>query len=142
VGDFLREKIRQGSRLSIVSAYFSIYAYAALQDELDSIEELRFLFGEPRFVRSLDPSRTAAKGFEIVGGGLRLANQLEQKRVARECAEWIRNKVEIRSVRRANLLHGKLYHLTDGHGVNDAIVGSSNFTVHGLGLGADGSNNI
>ena len=30
VGDFLREKIQDGSTLAIVSAYFTIYAYAAL----------------------------------------------------------------------------------------------------------------
>jgi SNF2 family DNA or RNA helicase len=66
---------------------------------------------------------------------------LEQKRVARECAEWIKQKVEIRSVKRAGLLHGKLYHV-DNNGVEQAILGSSNFTVHGLGLGAEGHNNF
>jgi len=32
VGDFLRGKILEGSDLSFVSAYFTIYAYAALKD--------------------------------------------------------------------------------------------------------------
>ncbi|MCL4871966.1 MAG: DEAD/DEAH box helicase family protein [Anaerolineae bacterium] len=142
VGEFLRDKIQPGSTLAIVSAYFTIYAYAALQSKLDGIEELRFLFGEPRFIRSLDPDRTESQAFEIVDNNLKLQNQLEQKRVARECADWITDKVQIRSIKQANLLHGKLYHLTDVHGRDDAIVGSSNFTVRGLGLGADGTNNI
>jgi len=34
VVDFLREKIAEGSELSIVSAYFTIYAYASLGEEL------------------------------------------------------------------------------------------------------------
>jgi hypothetical protein len=34
VADFLREKIQTNSRLSIVSAYFTIYAYDALKEEL------------------------------------------------------------------------------------------------------------
>lgn len=142
VGDFLREKIQNGSYLSFVSAYFTVYAYDVLKDELDSIEELRFLFGEPRFIKSLDPDKTDTKAFEIIDNGLNLKNQLQQKRVARECAAWMEAKVQIRSIKQSNLLHGKLYHLKDAHGRNDAIVGSSNFTVRGLGLGADGSNNI
>ena len=48
VADFLIEKIQCGSRLSGVSAYFTIYAYDALKDCLDRIEHLDFLFGEPR----------------------------------------------------------------------------------------------
>ena len=44
VGDFLREKIQAGSKLSIVSAYFTIYAYEALKDKLDSIENLAISF--------------------------------------------------------------------------------------------------
>jgi hypothetical protein len=142
VGDFLQEKLENGSELSIVSAYFTIYAYAALQTELDAIGGLRFLFGEPRFIRSIDPKRADSKEFIVSGNGLKLNNHLEQKRIAYECAAWIRNRVEIRSVKRANLLHGKLYHLTSPNDRYEAVVGSSNFTVHGLGLGTDGNNNI
>ncbi len=142
VGEFLREKIQDGSELSIVSAYFTIYAYAALQAKLDNIAELRFLFGEPRFIKSLDPDKTDTKAFEILDNGLKLHNQLQQKRVAKECAAWMEEKVQIRSIKQANLLHGKLYHLKDTNGRNDAIVGSSNFTLRGLGLGPTGTNNI
>jgi hypothetical protein len=98
------------------------------------IDNLRFLFGEPRFVNSLDPEKTDAKTFDIEEKGLQLNNRLEQKRVARDCAKWISDKVEIRSVKQANLLHGKMYHI-ENNGVEDAILGSSNFTVAGLGLG-------
>ncbi len=139
MGDFLREKIVQGSALSMVSAYFTIYAFDALKPQLQTIDSLRFLFGEPRFIKSLDPAKTDKKAFKIEDDGLQLQNRLQQKRVARECADWIRDKVEIRSVRQSNLLHGKMYHVAT-NGVEDAIVGSSNFTVHGLGLGEAGNN--
>ena len=140
VADFLKAKIRDGSRLSVVSAYFTIYAYEALKPHLDRIDHLDFLFGEPRFISSLDPEKTEKKAFILDGQGLHLANRLQQKRVARECAAWIRGKVDIRSVRHAQLLHGKMYHIAN-NGVEEAILGSSNFTVRGLGLGA-ASNNI
>lgn len=61
VGSFLQGKIQPGSRLSIVSAYFTIYAFEALKAQLTGIEDLQFLFGEPRFVRSLDPDKTDKK---------------------------------------------------------------------------------
>ncbi len=142
VAEFLREKIKHGSKLSIVSAYFTIYAYEGLKPELDGIEELRFLFGEPRFIRTLDPSKTDKKAFDIKDSGLTLQGQLQQRQVAKECAAWIRDKVEIRSVKQSSLLHGKLYHI-DHQGLVEAIVGSSNFTVSGLGLSAfAGRNNI
>lgn len=135
VADFLGNKLVDGSRFSVVSAYFTIYAYEALSKELDGIESLQFLFGEPRFIQSLDPERTDKKAFKIEDEGLTLANRLHQKEVARRCAEWIRNKVEIRSIREANLLHGKLYHINDGRREH-ALMGSSNFTLRGLGLSA------
>ncbi|MBI3734119.1 MAG: ATP-dependent helicase [Chloroflexi bacterium] len=140
VGDFLKAKIAPGSSLSVVSAYFTIYAYSRLKAQLDQIAGLRFLFGEPGFLRGLDPNKDEAKVFAIREDGLALQNHLEQKRVARECAEWVRAKAEIHSVRRANFLHAKLYHIASGDKI-DAILGSSNFTVRGLGLG-DANNNI
>jgi SNF2 family DNA or RNA helicase len=133
VADFLVDKISVGSKLSVVSAYFTIYAYEALSSKLDQIDHLNFLFGEPRFISSLDPDKTDKKSFKIEDDGLELANRLQQKEIARRCATWIRDKVEIRSVMQANLLHGKLYHIDDGRREH-AILGSSNFTQRGLGL--------
>ena len=139
VGDFLKEKTKQGSSLSIVSAYFTIYAYAALKAQLDVIGNLRFLFGEPRFIQILDPDKSDKKAFRIENDTLELANRLQQKCIAADCAAWINQKVEIKSVRQSNLLHGKMYHIAHNQG-EDAILGSSNFTVKGLGLGLTGNN--
>ena len=139
VASFLKEKIQDGSTLSIVSAYFTIYAYDALKNSLDRIQHLDFLFGEPSFVNRLDPSKTEKKAFIIDAAGLELANKLQQKRVAKDCAEWIEQKVEIKTIKQSNLLHGKMYHIATA-GVHDAILGSSNFTVRGLGLAAENNN--
>ena len=135
VADFINEKVGAGSTLAIASAYFTIYAYDALSAKLNQIERLQFLFGEPRFIASLDPENTDKKAFKIEDEGLALANRLQQKDIARRCAAWIRDKVEIRSIRQANLLHGKLYHIDDGRREH-AILGRSNFTRRGLGLSA------
>lgn len=139
VANFLREKIQGGSDLSIVSAYFTIYAYDGLKQHLEQIDRLRFLFGEPTFVARLDPSKTEKKAFIIDPAGLQLANKLQQKRVARECADWISRKVSIKTIRQSNLLHGKMYRVANGER-EDALLGSSNFTVRGLGLAESGNN--
>lgn len=70
VGEFLTEKILLGSKLLAVSAYFTIYAYEALKDHLNQIEHLHFLFGEPKFIKSLDPNKTDKKSFKIEDEGI------------------------------------------------------------------------
>ncbi len=139
VADFLQDKIQDGADLSIVSAYFTIYAFDKLRDELTNIKGLRFLFGEPSFI-NIDPDKTESKTFQLTESGLKLQNYLPQKDVAKACADWIEQKVEIRSVRKSNFLHGKMYYIENGNS-EDAIIGSSNFTVRGLGL-SETVNNI
>lgn len=134
LGEYLREKIKPDCRLAFVSAYFTIYAYERLRTQLDGIQELRFLFGEPRFLSNLDPDKSESKAFALDDSKIALANRLQQKLIARQCADWIRAKAEIRSIKQKEFLHGKMYHI-ENNGVNDAILGSSNLTVSGLGLG-------
>jgi len=146
VGDFLKEHITEDSSISIVSAFFTIYAYKHLEQKLDGIKNLRFLFGEPRFIKALDPEKNISKNFIIESNNkdnklvIPIESRLAQKATAKECAQWLREKAEIRSMVRPNFLHGKMYHVKQSSGVEKAIAGSSNFTVNGLGLG--GSPNI
>jgi hypothetical protein len=138
-GEFLRSVILDETKLSFVSAFFTLNGFGALQDVLERAGKLRFLFGEPRFVRSLDPENKQSRAYLLTDRGLALTNQLEQRRLARMCADWIERKVEIRSVTRTGFLHGKMYHVQDGK-VANALVGSSNFTLTGLGLMDQGNN--
>lgn len=138
VGDFLREQITPGSQLSVVSAYFTIYAYHDLRTKLDSIRRMRFLYGEPRGVGAMDPRGDADKAFRLTAdGAIKLKRVLAQKPLAQACEAWIRSKVAIRTVKKSNFLHGKLYHVTHSNEESAAVLGSSNFTRNGLGLGAN-----
>jgi len=87
VGDFLKSTIIDNSKLSIVSAYFTIYAYHSLGAKLNSINSLRFLFGEPTFIKALDPEKKNHREFKIEDDTLviPLESRLQQKSVAREC---------------------------------------------------------
>ena len=134
-GEFLQEHLTADARLFFVSAYFTIYAYEQLRPELEAAAELNFLFGEPSFLRSVDPSKTAGKDFKIADDDLKLAGPLRQKSVAAACAAWMaRESVRIRSFIRPDFLHGKLYYIEKANREREALTGSSNFTVAGLGL--------
>ncbi len=132
-GDFLRSYLGGETTLSVVSAYFTIHAYHALKGELDNVSQLRFLFGDPQFVNQLDKETKESREFSLTDGQLKLSNQLTQAKLAKECAKWIKEKVEIRTVNQTGLLHGKLYHIQNG-AIDHAMLGSSNFTLPGLGL--------
>ena len=138
VGDFLRHELDSQTNLSVVSAYFTIYAYHDLRQELDAIAGMRFLYGEPCGVDAMDPDAGAEKAFRLTNdGGIELRRVLTQKPLARACEAWIRQKVKIRTIRKSNFLHGKLYFLAGRNGKSTAVLGSSNLTRRGLGLGAN-----
>lgn len=131
--DFIREKVKPGSQLSIVSAYFTSSAHACLKAILDSASSTRLLFGEPRFLSIAEADSLIPPAFQLTDLGLTLVDQLRQRRTAKQCANWIRRSVEVRSVRKLGLLHGKMVHVYDG-AREHALLGSSNFTLNGLGL--------
>ena len=101
VVDDLKITLKQSSKVSIAAASFSIYAYEALKEELEAIDELRFIFTSPTFnkekaskekreffIPKLNRERNLfGSDFEI-----KLRNQLSQRAIARECAEWIQRK--------------------------------------------------
>lgn len=133
VGQFLIDNIKQDAHLSIVSAYFTIYAYKHPKTQLDHIEHLTFLFGEPTFIKSLDPTKINKRDFKIEDDKLviPIGSRLSQKSISRECSDWIKNKVDIKSMVKPNFLHGKLYLMENPNGAKEAVMGSSNFTVNG-----------
>lgn len=103
VKDDLAVTIEQGSRLSIAAACFSMYAYLELKKQLDGIDEFRFIFTSPAFVKEKAPKEKRefyipqlhrerslyGTEFEI-----KLRNELAQKAIARECADWIKTRLD------------------------------------------------
>ena len=110
LGDDLKKIVKKGARIRMVASYFSIYAFEALKEELSDIEELQFIFPTPTFVKqgikeSISKEKreyyipkllreTSLYGTEFE---IKLRNQLTQKAIARECAEWVRSKVKFKS---------------------------------------------
>jgi len=106
VKDDLMKTIKEGSRISVAAACFSIYAYQELKEQLESCEEMRFIFTSPTFVAEKTPKerrefyiQRLKREKSIYGTEfeVRLRNELKQKAVARECARWLKEKVCFKS---------------------------------------------
>ncbi len=111
LGDDLKKELKKDSKLRIAASCFSIYAYEALKEELEAVDSLRFIFTSPTFLsekitdkfdkqkrefyipKLYNESAICGTEFEI-----KLKNQMTQRAIARECAEWIRRKAKFMSV--------------------------------------------
>ena len=115
--DDLRLRLSAKSKVSIAAASFSIYAFEALKEELENVEELRFIFTSPTFIK--DKAEKEKREFYIpklnrernlYGSDfeIKLRNQLSQKAIAKECADWIRKKVRFKSNSSTEVMGGFL----------------------------------
>ena len=104
--DDLRREIGSGSKVSIAAACFSIYAFQKLKDQLKTIEELRFIFTSPTFINEKPkkekrefyiPRLNRERSLYGTEFEVKLRNELTQKAIAKECADWIRQKVTFKS---------------------------------------------
>ena len=127
VGDVLKESIQNNSKLSIISSYFTIYAFAELQKEFSKIKELRLLLSTPLYKNNNINNNLSGLIEEI-----KFKNQLQQVKIAKECANWIQEKVKIKEVKVKNTIPFNLYHI-ENNNESVAIQGSSNLSSVGLG---------
>ena len=141
--DELRQGIKSGAKLSVISAYFTIYAYEELQKELSHIDELRFIFTIPSYIKQeKDFQREfyiARREFGNKLSGnefeLKLRNKLTQSAIAKDCAQWMRQKVKIKSYREHNIAQARLAYVENKNPDEDvAIQGALDFSSDGLGI--------
>ena len=97
----LSGEIKKGSKMSIAAACFSIYAFQSLKEQLTQIDELRFIFTSPAFIAEKAkkekrefyiPRLAREKSLYGTEFEIKLRNELTQKAIAKECADWIRAK--------------------------------------------------
>ena len=110
LGDDLKKEIESGSKIRIAASCFSMYAFDELKKELSNIKELEFIFTSPTFTTDnfSDNMKKEKREFfipklnresSLYGSEfeIKLKNKMSLKAVARECAEWVRNKVKFKS---------------------------------------------
>lgn len=106
VRDDMASTITKGSKLSIAAACFSMYAYKELKTQLESIDECRFIFTSPTFVK--EKAEKQKREFYIprldresslygIEFELKLRNEMTQKAIAKECTDWIKRKATFKS---------------------------------------------
>lgn len=148
VKDDLMVSINKGDKLSIAAACFSIYTYQALKKQLDGIAELRFVFTSPTFLKETAPKSKREFYLPRLGRErslygtefeVKLRNELTQKAIARECADWIRKKVRFRS----NLTGGNISGFMNV--IGDDSASTTYMPLHGFttaDIGCERGNNI
>ena len=106
VRDDLILTITKGSKLSIAASCFSMYAYKELKKQLENIDEFRFIFTSPTFIK--DKAKKQKREFYIprlnrenslygTEFEIKLRNEMTQKSIAKECADWIKRKAKFKS---------------------------------------------
>lgn len=106
-GDDLKKELKVGDKCNIASAVFSMYSYQELKKQLGLIEEFNFIFTNPTFIKDKKEEKQE-RLFEIsnykrekslVGSEfeIKLKNKLNGKAIAKECANWIREKAKFKS---------------------------------------------
>ncbi|MDL2271252.1 DEAD/DEAH box helicase family protein, partial [Methanobrevibacter sp. OttesenSCG-928-I08] len=136
----LIENIEKGSKVDVISAYFTIYAYYDLRKELNKIDKMRFIFKNPTFVKNkneevreyyIDNNEKGIFGndFEI-----KLKNEMNQGSIAKECSKWIEDKVEVKSFKESDSSQPRMICIENKNIDNIAITGSVDFTTDGLGI--------
>lgn len=144
-GEELKQDLRSGSKLRIAAAIFSIYGFESLKRELQSIDELRFIFTDPTFVEN-DKQSKEQRLFEIyansrkksVGGTefeISLKNQMKGRAIARECKRWIENKVRIKTNTSARFIQPQF--IVDNNQDKVVYQGIDEFSSAGFGYESD-----
>jgi len=146
VKDDMAVTIKRGSKVSIAAACFSMYAYKELKKQLEGVSEFRFIFTEPAFTTE----KTAKENREFYIPRLsrenslygtefeiKLRNEMTQKAIARECAEWIKKKATFRSNISGENMSG--FMTVDGKDDHDAYMPLGGFTT--VDIGCDRGNN-
>lgn len=145
LGDALAASLDDDAKLSIISSYFTVFAFGELKDELSRVDAVRFLFSEPTFIKRMaaekDPREFAisqtTRERSVGGAGLELTlrNNLNQRAIAHECAEWVRTRCEFRSAKMPGvIMPGGTYVVENPNGNDHAFNGTAaDFTLEGLG---------
>ena len=106
VRDDMEKTIKRNSKVSVAAACFSMYAYNELKKQMESIDEFRFIFTSPTFIKEKAekqkrefyiPRLSREQSLYGTEFEIKLRNEMTQKAIAKECADWIRRKAKFRS---------------------------------------------
>lgn len=146
VRDDMEKTIKRNSKVSVAAACFSMYAYSELKKQLESIDEFRFIFTSPTFVTEKTkkqkreffiPRLTREQSLYGTEFEIKLRNEMTQKAIAKECADWIRRKATFKSNTTGENMAG--FMVTDSGTEKTAYMPLNGFTT--VDIGCERGNN-
>ncbi|MGO5149691.1 helicase-related protein [Bifidobacterium boum] len=146
VRDDMEKTIKRNSKVSVAAACFSMYAYRELKKQLENIDEFRFIFTSPTFVTEKAkkqkrefyiPRLTRERSLYGTEFEIKLRNEMTQKAIAKECADWIRRKATFKSNTTGENMSG--FMVTDSGTEKTAYMPLSGFTT--VDIGCERGNN-
>ncbi len=147
VKDDLCQTVKKGSRVSIAAACFSMFAYQELKSQLSQVDEFRFIFTSPTFIKERNekqkrefyiPRLSRERSLYGTEFEIKLRNEMTQRAVAKECAQWIRNKAFFKSNTTGENMSG--FMTVDFGAEQTAYLPIGGFTT--VDLGCERGNNI
>ena len=147
VKEDLKAVIKKGSKISVAASYFSIYAYRELRKQLDGVAEFRFIFTAPTFIK--EKAEKQKREFYIprlnrenslygTEFEIKLRNEMTQRAIARECADWVRRVARFKSNATSDSMAGFMTVSTKGG--DTAYYPMNGFTT--VDLGCERGNNL
>lgn len=140
VCDDLRVEIKRGSKIAIAASCFSMYAYQELKKQLENVEEFRFIFTSPTFVKEKAekqkrefyiPRLSRENSLYGTEFEIKLRNEMNQRAIAKECADWIRRKAKFKSNTTGENMMG--FMTVDAKDAQIAYMPMSGFTTADIG---------
>ena len=109
LGEDIKKELKIDDKCYVASAVFSMYGYNELKNQLKNIDELKFIFTNPTFIKEQKEIKQERQ-FEIYNDNIKreksiagsefeikLKNKLNGKAIAKECANWIKKKAHFKS---------------------------------------------
>ena len=134
----LFDSIKKGSKLSVVSASFTLNAYNKLKKSLNKSENMRCILTSPNFT---EVDKKEAREYYIDNNNIldnyleiKLKNEMTQSSISKDFSNWIREKVEIKSFKEKNKANSGSFYVDNGDDSSISIMGSVDFTAPALGF--------
>ncbi len=144
VGEYIKDNTADDASITVASPIFTIYAFEELRKVLEGCGKFRFLFNEPTFIRDIVANNKAVKEFELkmaqrersvseFNMEIGLKNNLDQNQVASRCYEFIRDKAEVKSIKKEGVASASNILVENESG--GFLVSGSNLSFSRSGLG-------
>ncbi len=142
VKDDLVKNIKAGDKLSVIASVFSMYAYDELKEQLESLDEFRFIFTSQSFTKQSTPKEkrefyiprlNREKSLYGTDLEIKLRNELKQKSIASECANWIKQKAKFKSFEDGKTMGNDFLNIKTDED-NIAYTPFPEFTTSGIGV--------